>query len=173
MKEVSKIVFNNSILKADLNGATLAYQCNWRKIKGEFYSLLLPALYWSIIDSLFAKTSSSSAIFCGISGCWCQALSKMHENDKRKSASWGSTVVVKLAKKCIWKCFFECFRSNSDKGQVPRGLQWSPKTGVGKGVSLQSIHHDSSQGGISSSTQFVRTSSESYLQTKCGPLLNK
>ena len=153
MKEVSKIVFNNSILKADLNGATLAYQCNWRKIKGEFYSLLLPALYWSIIDSLFGKTSSSSAIFCGISGCWCQALSKMHENDKRKSASWGSTVVVKLAKKCIWKCFFECFRSNSDKGQVPRGLQWSSTFGVGKGVPLQSIHYDTSQSGIG---QFCR-----------------
>ena len=66
MKEVSKIVFNNSILKADLNGATLAYQCNWRKIKGEFYSLLLPALYWSIIDSLFGKTSSSSALLYSV-----------------------------------------------------------------------------------------------------------
>ena len=44
----------------------------------------------------------------------------------------------------LWSMRYSCrstYRSNSNQGQVPGGVQRPPKTRAGKGVSLQQIHH--------------------------------
>ena len=39
-----------------------------------------------------------------------------------------------------------CFRQDKDKGQVPCGLQRPSAFGTGKGVPLQSVHHNQKEG---------------------------
>jgi hypothetical protein len=46
----------------------------------------------------------------------------------------------------IWLILY-CCRQDEDKGQVPSGLQRSSAAGIGKGVPLQSVHHNQTEGG--------------------------